>query len=114
MGRRIFVRLNLWEASGQAERGIALFQQRNFKYVWLELGGPMLELRLMRFTTFSLLLFGCAATIFAALRVSLTAVPQHGVAPDAEIDGKGTIHLVYTVGENVFYAKSSADGAAFG
>ena len=63
----------------------------------------------MRLTTF-LLLLGFAATVFAAPRISIIAVPKGGVTPDAEIDGGGTSHLVYAVSNNVFYAKSSDDG----
>ena len=66
----------------------------------------------MRIPLFSMLLL-CATAIFAAPDVSVVPVPQGGAVPDAEVDAAGAIHLAFVVGENVFYAKSSDDGASF-
>jgi hypothetical protein len=40
-------------------------------------------------------------------------VPNNGAVPDAEIAPDGTVHLVYVVGEDVFYAKSADEGRTF-
>ena len=44
---------------------------------------------------------------------SVTVIPTGGTVPDAQIDSRGVIHLVYLAGEDVFYVKSSDRGKTF-
>lgn len=45
--------------------------------------------------------------------VEVIQTPHEGIAPDAEVDGRGVIHLVYVSGEDVYYVRSSDRGKTF-
>lgn len=49
----------------------------------------------------------------AAGGVEVIQTPNGGIVPDAEVDGRGVIHLVYVSGEDVCYVKSSDRGKTF-
>ena len=68
----------------------------------------------------ALLALGVAINGFAAKkedRIRLYRVPHSGIQPQAAIDDKGAIHLVYYTGDahrgDVFYARSKDGGASF-
>ncbi len=50
----------------------------------------------------------------AAPSVRVVPPPGNGRVPEAVVDVQGTIHLVFVDGEDVFYAKSTDNGATFG
>ncbi len=60
-----------------------------------------------------LLLLATFATLVHAAQVTVLSVPNRGLTPDAEVDAAGVIHLAYTVSNDVFYARSSNEGAGF-
>ncbi|MSS70692.1 MAG: exo-alpha-sialidase [Candidatus Latescibacteria bacterium] len=45
--------------------------------------------------------------------VQVIQTPNEGIVPDAEVDGRGVVHLVYVSGEDVYYVKSSDQGKSF-
>lgn len=45
--------------------------------------------------------------------VRIVSVPNGGITPDAEIDGRGILHLAYFSEGNVFYVTSEDNGATF-
>ena len=45
--------------------------------------------------------------------VTVIPTPNDGTVPDAQIDDRGVIHLVYLAGEDVCYVKSSDEGKTF-
>ena len=49
----------------------------------------------------------------AAGGVKVIQTPNGGIVPDAEVDGRGVIHLVYVSGEDVYYVTSSDRGETF-
>lgn len=53
------------------------------------------------------------ASSLAAGEVRVIAPPNQGAVPDAEVDGRGVIHLVYVSGENVDYVRSENSGRSF-
>src|SRR5438874_2743233 len=50
-------------------------------------------------------------------KVNTLRTPNHGIQPQAVVDGKGVIHLLYFKGEpskgDLFYAQRKADGDHF-
>ncbi|MBI4530491.1 MAG: exo-alpha-sialidase, partial [Candidatus Latescibacteria bacterium] len=50
---------------------------------------------------------------YAAGNVQVIQTPNGGIVPDAEVDGRGVIHLAYVSGEDVYYVKSSDRGKSF-
>ena len=54
----------------------------------------------------------CVASAVESVQVART--PGDGAVPDAEIDGNGTVHVVYVAGQDAFYAKSTDSGKTFG
>ncbi len=73
-------------------------------------------------------LFGIMALMLAAFTAPLEAgdhapaieritIPNHGIQPQAVVDGKGTIHLVYFLDDegkgDLFYVRSTDNGASF-
>jgi hypothetical protein len=59
-----------------------------------------------------------AALSFAACTqappvVRVISAPQGGIAPDAEVDKDGVLHLVYVSGEDLYYVKSLDNGGRF-
>jgi len=54
-----------------------------------------------------------SATAFGAVEFVAVPTPGNGKLSDALTDEAGAIHLVYQKGADVFYAKSSDDGATF-
>jgi hypothetical protein len=62
------------------------------RYIWLCLAG--------------------AASLWTA-EVRTVAIPGGGVAPDAAVDSKGAIHVVFGRGSNAFYVRSADNGRTF-
>ena len=62
--------------------------------------------------TFACLALVCAQAV-AAPEVRVVEIPGGGGVPDAETGADGTIHLVWVKADNVWYAKSAADGGTF-
>lgn len=64
------------------------------------------------FTFIALVLLNAALFAQASKRVTLSRVPGNGVQPQALLDARGTLHLIYLAGEpgasNVFYVKRAA------
>ena len=46
-------------------------------------------------------------------QVQIIDTPNRGIAPDADIDQTGVIHLAYVSDEDVYYVKSADDGKSF-
>jgi hypothetical protein len=49
----------------------------------------------------------------AAARVDRIQTPNGGLVPDAEVDSRGAIHLVYVSSNDVYYVTSADDGKTF-
>ena len=49
----------------------------------------------------------------AAERVRVMQTPGNGQVPDAEVDGKGTVHVAYVAGQDAYYVKSADKGKTF-
>src|SRR3982751_1908969 len=61
--------------------------------------------------------FGAETKLESASRVRLTRLPTGGIQPQAVVDAKGTLHVVYFRGDarsgNLFYTQSTDGGATF-
>ena len=61
-----------------------------------------------RSTAFAVLLFALNATLAAGQHVKLITTPDDGIQPQAAVDSKGVVHLIYFKGEpragDIFYA----------
>lgn len=73
--------------------------------------GALSSLPVLRSLTFAAVLFSASA---AGAGVRVVSVPGGGAVPDAEVDDRGGVHLVYVVGGNVEYVSSGDGGKTFG
>src|SRR6185295_14194159 len=48
-----------------------------------------------------------------AAEVRTVAIPGGGVAPDAAVDSKGAVHVVFGRGSDAFYVRSADNGRTF-
>ncbi|PYR41049.1 MAG: hypothetical protein DMF93_09480 [Acidobacteria bacterium] len=60
---------------------------------------------------------GASSTIDTPGAVALARVPHGGIQPEAVVDARGVLHLLYSSGEpragNLFYVRSTDDGSTF-
>lgn len=55
----------------------------------------------------------CAATEDPALAVRIVRIPDKALVPDVAVDAKGVLHMVYGLGDNAYYVRSTDDGQTF-
>lgn len=58
-------------------------------------------------------LVACSADVGHGSKVKIARVPLEGIVPDAKLDDKGDLHVVFLAGEDVFYSASSDLGGTF-
>ena len=73
---------------------------------WIDNRGPQLENRSVMWSRswgLFLSLLGSVTVAHASGQVQIIDTPNRGIAPDAEIDQTGVIHLAYVSDEDVYY-----------
>src|SRR5438445_2682268 len=83
---------------------------------WIDNRGPQIENRSVMWSRCWGLFLSLLAGIIVAQagrQVQIIDTPNRGIAPDADIDQTGVIHLAYVSDEDVYYVKSADDGKSF-